>query len=150
MIPTMIQIPSWTLEVALALAGIVAGYFVSMYFSKKSEAQNLGRYARVGLRLTSDVYQGLDDAIKKIDELKNLPDAGSDDHKSSWPLMLDIIAGRLREIQRSALSSNEQWKDLLPPNQLVKLHTQKQIIGLSDNMDVQFTTEIQHFQPKEK
>jgi len=128
-------------NILLALAGVVGGYLTSSYFDKKAERQNLGRYASAGLRLSVDIYDSLKEILEGIEELRKSIDDGTSLSKRDVNLMFDVIAGKISVLQRFSLSANNQWRDVLPPEQIVELSRRERTLELSEDWEVQITEE---------
>ena len=134
-------------NILLAVAGIVGGYLTSSYFDKKAERQNLGKFASVGLRLSVDIYDSLGEVLEEIDNLTKSANANEEELSTrNLNLLLDAIAGRISVLRRFSLSANNQWKDMLPPEQLLELKKRGRVIDLSEDWEVQITEEVHAIQ----
>src|SRR5258706_8122502 len=121
-------------SVLLSVIGIVAGFFISKYFDRRSEQQNLGKLASAGYRLTLDIYDSLSQIKEKIEETKlNANKKGYS--KRELNLLLDCLTMQLLLIQRFSFAANNQWRDVLPPDQKSELNERQQVISLSANTE---------------
>ena len=116
-------------NVLLAIVGILAGYLTSSHFAQKAERQNLGLFASAGYRLSTDIHDSVTEIIEKVEELKDVAVDGSKLSQKDVNLMLEIVSGKLKVLQRISLSANKQWRDVLPSEQLrtVELSNEREI-----------------------
>lgn len=129
------------IDVLSGIIGILFGFVISYYFTKRSAQQDLGRFAKSGLRLSIDIYDSLKECIDKIEEFKtsHLDEKNiTKDHVTS---MLEIVDEKLKVIQRFSLSANHHWKEVLPPEELLELDRREEIIDISKNRQLQITQE---------
>lgn len=123
----------------LAVSGILGGFLASSYLHKKSEEQNLGRSASMAFRLSVDIYDTLKDILQKVNDLRStLPEEGSLESEKVG-LMFDVISGKIEVLQRFSLSANTQWKEYLPPEELLELGKRVRTIHLSEDWEVKIS-----------
>lgn len=101
-------------NILLTVLGTIAGFIINRFFAQKSERHNLGNLATSGYRLSIGVYEDLKDTLLLIERLK------TDNELNN--ARLEIIAEKLKVIQRFAYSANLQWKDTLPENLSIDLN----------------------------
>lgn len=129
------------LNILLTVAGIVAGYITSYYFERRSQVRQLGEYAAAGYRLSIDLYDSLSEIVEEIEELKQTSGGGDDMPGPATGMAFDTISGRLKILQRFALSANSQWRQMLPEDKLLGLRKRERIFELSEDREIQITEE---------
>ena len=130
------QSVSLLFNVMLTVLGVIAGILTSLYFAKQQESENLGRFASLAFRLSTDVYDSLTDTITSIQE-SGTETSTVDSHVYS--VRLEELANKLHLIQRFAITANNNWKHLLPPeeqNELSRKETTIALVPLSSDHQV--------------
>lgn len=128
-------------DALLTISGIIAGYLISNHFYKKAKEQSLGNIASNGFRLSINIFDSLNEILDKIESLKKSKKGSNTASAENTSLKFDIVAGKLQILRHIALSSNDQWRDLLPAQELKELEDREKIISLSKDKDVQITLE---------
>lgn len=124
------QNQSYTLlsSLLIALISIISGGVISYYISSKASAQDLGKYATSALRLSTNIYDGLGECIRRIEQLKSETNEKESIPTNQVRLMLDSIEGMLKLMQTLSLSANDNWRDVLPKEQLEELLKRKELV----------------------
>lgn len=96
----------------LCAIGVYAGYLCTAYVTRKSTDAGLTTYASAGHRLSLDVYDNLQ-AIQVL-----LAKGQKSEDLAALRHYVDVAKEKLTTVQTFALSSNQQWEEMLPPEKI--------------------------------
>jgi hypothetical protein len=96
----------------LCAIGVYAGYLCTAYVTRRSADAGLTSYASAGHRLSLDVYDDLQDIQVLLAKGRKSEDV------AAIHQCVEIAKEKLITLQRFALSSNQQWEEMLPPEKI--------------------------------
>jgi hypothetical protein len=96
----------------LCAIGIYAGYLCTIYVTRKSADASLTRYASAGHRLSLDVHDALQEVLAVLAKGQGERDI------ARLRVHVEVAKQKLMTVQRFALSSNQQWEEMLPPEKI--------------------------------
>jgi hypothetical protein len=125
-----------------SLVGFGAGLWISHFYYRKSKEQDLGRLGSAGFRMSISIYEGLQECVEYINNLRKESMAEKKVTVNNLFLILNSIDGMLKITQRAAILANENWREVLPQDQLTELIKREIIINkLSDTHSLVTTKE---------
>jgi hypothetical protein len=110
----------------LCAIGIYAGYLCTIYIARKSTDISLTRYASAGHRLSLDVHDALQEVVDTLRKTQGTRDA------NTLRVRIEVAMQKLITIQRFALSSNQQWEEMLPPDKIRETRERETRLPLQD------------------
>ncbi len=114
-------------NVLLTVIGLVGGILTSLYFAKQQERENLGKFASLAYRLSIDIHDSLTDTISSIEQSR----AGLNSKSNRiYTVRLEEIEKKLGIIRKFALTANNNWRHLLPPEELHELKQKETTVAL--------------------